>query len=99
MAEPSPLDEELQDHNFLTPEETPYESARLDSLKTIVDQIVWEAAFNHRMNAIEKQWGGTMWSWLCGHLMSWPYDQRFRLLNVYVTLRPQALNLWLMLKG
>lgn len=72
----------LGDHDFLLARDTPYELSRLAPLKIIVDQILREASFNHRMNANERQWGGTVLSWLCGHLMPWSFAHSFRLLNV-----------------
>ncbi|KAI4285068.1 MAG: hypothetical protein L6R35_004741 [Caloplaca aegaea] len=80
--QPSALTQGLSDQNFLPVKDTPYRPDKLAYLKTLVDQIVREARFNTHMNAIEKQWGGTVFSWLSGYLMSWPFEQSFRLLNV-----------------
>ncbi|KAL8945275.1 MAG: hypothetical protein Q9211_000193 [Gyalolechia sp. 1 TL-2023] len=82
LNDPSALIDPPHHRDFLPVEDTPYELSRLPALKILVDQIVREASFNHRMDAIERQWGGTVFGWLCGHLMSWPYDQPFRLLNI-----------------
>ncbi|KAL9047053.1 MAG: hypothetical protein Q9214_000270 [Letrouitia sp. 1 TL-2023] len=65
---------------YLPPDKDPYPSARLDTLKAEVDLALEDAAYNHRFQAHERQWG-LLATRLLGEFRHWPYAADCRVLN------------------
>ncbi len=57
---------------------------RITSLKTTVDLVVKSAAWNHRHNAHERQWGATTVNPLLNELLMFGNTEDMMLLNVFV---------------